>query len=151
MLTKKLLLAPLAAAVLTAGLAPTADAAKGMRYEGKTAEGTKISFNVNGPWVENISISAPTSCVSAQGSGAAARIYMYLPPFKFKLGAQNVKAKETTGITKNYTFSTKGRAGKAISGKFEVNYSMLGGGTTSDTMFILECLGTANFKVKPTR
>ena len=150
MLSKKLLTAPLLAAVLFSGAAsPDAHAAKSIKYEGKTKEGTEMSFTLNGRWVDNIAVRMPTSCVSAQG-GARAHVIYFLPPFKWKLGTQG-KATDDTSITRHYFMLTKGKAGKAISGKMSVNWSELSPGATSYDMKIWECLGTVNFKLKPKR
>src|SRR5688572_8437671 len=116
MTIKKLLTTPLVAAVLLAG-ATDAHAAKGIKYEGKTKEGTDMSFTLNGTWVDNIQISAPMSCVSAQGGVPRARVVSFWPPFKFRLGRTG-KATDDTSITKHYTLKTKGKPGKAITGKF---------------------------------
>ena len=149
MFTKKLLIAPLLAAVLAGGAAsPDAHAAKGIKYEGKTKEGTRISFTLDGTWIDAITIAAPFSCVSAQG-GAKARILRFDPPFKFRLG-RTAKATDDTSITRHYTLKTKGKPGKAITGKFEVNWSELDGISSAD-MKIWECIATANFKLKPKR
>ena len=149
MFTKKLLIAPLVAAVLAGGAAgPDAHAAKGIKYEGKSKEGTEVSFTLDGTWLDNVVISAPFSCVSAQG-GAKARLYRFYPPFKFRLG-RTAKATDDTSITRHYTLKTKGKPGKAITGKFEVNWSELDGISSAD-MKIWECIATANFKLKPKR
>lgn len=147
--TKKLLTAPLLAAIVAVGAAsPDAFAAKGIKYEGKTKEGTEVSFTLNGTWVDGLEIAAPYTCVSAQG-GAKARILRFYPPFRFRLGKTG-KATDETSITKHYTLKTKGKAGKAITGKFEVNWSELDGFSPA-TYKIFECIGTANFKLKPKR
>ena len=150
MLTKKLLLAPLVAAVLAGGAAgPDAHAAKKrIEYEGKTKEGTEISFTLIKDKIYWMTIYAPFSCVSAQG-GAKARILRFDPPFWFRLGMTG-KATDDTSITRHYTVKTKGRPGKAITGSFSVNWSELDGISSAD-MKIWECIATANFKVKPKR
>lgn len=149
MLTKKLLTAPLLVAVLAAGAAaPDAQAAKGIQYEGKTKEGTELSFEVRGTKIYNLVIAAPFSCVSAQG-GAKSRILRFYPPFWFRIGMTG-KATDETSITRHYTLTTKGKPGKAITGKFSVNWSEVDGISSADIK-LWECLATANFKLRPKR
>ena len=144
--------APLALATLAVAAAPTAHAASApIRYEGTTKEGTKMSFKLKGPWIDGIGVRMPYTCVSAQGGTPRAGIVYMIPLFKFRLGAQNATAKEEAGITKNYTFSSRGKPGKAISGSFRATWSELTGGATSSEMKILECVATVNFKIKPAR
>ena len=150
MFTKRLLIAPLLTVAVAAGAAsPDAHAAKGIKYEGKSKEGTEVSFTLYGTWIDGIEISAPMSCVSAQGGVPRARVVRFWPPFKFRLGRTG-KATDETSITKHYTLKTTGKPGKAITGKFEVNWSELDG-YSPDTYKILTCLATANFKLKPKR
>ena len=151
MLTKKLLLAPLLAVVVAAGLGgPDAQAAKGLRYEGLTKEGTKMSFTLNGTWIDGLSIRMPSTCVSAQGGTPRANVIFWLPPFRFRLGT-TAKATDDTSVTRHYTLRTKGKPGKAITGSMEVNWSELGLAATAAEMKIWECLSTARFTVRPKR
>ena len=150
MLKNKLLLATLLAVVATAGLVgPDAHAAKGIRYEGMTKEGTKMSFTLNGTWIDGVSIRMPSTCVSAQG-GTRANVIFWLPPFRFRLGT-TAKATDETSITRHYTLKTKGKPGKTITGSMEVNWSELGLGATTAEMKIWECISTARFTLRPKR
>ena len=107
-----------------------------------------MSFTLNGTWIDGISIRMPSTCVSAQGGTPRANVIFWLPPFRFRLGT-TAKATDDTSITTHYTLKTKGKPGKAITGKMEANWSELGGGATSAEMKIWECLSTASFKLKP--
>jgi hypothetical protein len=150
MLTKKLLLVALLAVVALAGLGGPDAHAKGTKYEGMTKEGTKMSFTLNGTWIDGMSIRMPSSCVSAQGGTPRANVIFWLPPFRFRLGT-TAKATDETGVTRHYTLQTKGKPGKTITGKMEVNWSELGLGATTAEMKIWTCLSTARFSIKPKR
>ena len=147
MLKPKLLAPALAAAALAAAPA-VADAAKPMKYAGKTKEGTKISFVLDGRWVDRISTMLPHSCVSAQGGPPTAGMTRWAPPYKFKLGAVDAKVTvEEPWPTTHYTITVKGKRGRAIRGKLSANWSMTvpyGSGYR-----ILECLATGSFTAKP--
>jgi len=146
-------LAAIAAALLTAAVPAAADAkAKPLQYEGKTKEGSKISFVLDGRWVDQISTMVPYSCVSAQGGPPTAGLIPWTPPYKFALGSHEEKVTvEEPWPTKNYTITVTGKKGRAISGKLWVNYSMTVPYANSYGYRILTCQGTASFKVKPKR
>jgi hypothetical protein len=151
MLKKKLLLVALLAATVTAGLGgPDAQAAKGIRYEGMTKEGTKMSFTLNGTWIDGLSIRMPSTCVSAQGGTPRANVIFWLPPFRFRVGT-TAKATDETSITRHYTLKTAGKPGRAITGRMEVNWSEVGLAATTAEMKIWECLSTARFTIRPKR
>ena len=140
------------AATAVAALAPSgAEAAKTTQYAGKTAEGTKISFVLDGRWVDRISTMVPYSCVSAQGGPPTAGLTSWAPPYKFTLGSRDAKVTvEEPWPTKNYTITVTGKRGRTIRGKLAVNYSM----TVPyewGSYRILTCNGTASFTAKPKR
>jgi hypothetical protein len=141
MLKRSLTLAAAAAALLpaAAGAAP-----KVLHYKGKTKEGTKISFIVKSGWVDRLDALLPTTCVSAQGGTPKVDLTWWLIPYKFRLGAT---AKLDYGDpTYHYHISTH-RAGKQVTGKLSVNYSLLGSDSWGDYV-LYECLGTANFSLR---
>lgn len=147
-------LAALTAVSLAAAVAPAAaDAkAKPIQYEGKTKEGSPISFQLDGKWVDAISTMVPYSCVSAQGGPPTAGLTSWAPPYKFRLGSKEAKVTvEEPWPTKNYTITVTGKKGRAISGKLWVNYSMTVPYANSYGYRILTCQATASFKVKPKR
>jgi hypothetical protein len=138
------------ASCAAAALAPSgAEAAKKTAYAGKTVEGSKISFVLDGKWVDQISTMVPYSCVSAQGGPPTAGMTSWAPPYKFQLGSRDAKVTvEEPWPTRNYTITVTGKRGKAIRGKLAVNYSM----TVPyewGTYRILTCNGTASFTAKP--
>ena len=135
-----------------AALAPAgADAAKKTKYVGKTVEGTKISFVLDGKWVDQISTMLPYSCVSAQGGPPTAGLTSWAPPYKFTLGSRDAKVTvEEPWPTKNYTITVTGKRGKAIKGKLAVNYAM----TVPyewGSYRILTCNATGSFTARPKR
>ena len=154
MTTTKLIATAVAVAV-TAFAPAAADAAKPkpkpVEYVGKTKEGTKISFAVvEGQWVTAINTALPYSCVSAQGGPPTAGMVHYAPFRDFRLGAKDVKVNiEEPWPTKNYTITTSGKLGRAITGKLAANYSMTVG--TSDYWRILTCNATGSFTAKPVK
>ena len=147
---KPKLLATAAAAAALAITPAAADAAKPMKYAGKTKEGTKISFVLEGRWVVGIDTMLPFSCVSAQGGPPTAGTTQWAPPYKFALGSVNEKVTvETPWPTRHYTISVNGKRGRAIRGKLAVNYAMTSyydGGYR-----ILPCNATGRFTAKPKR
>ena len=137
-----------AAAIAPAG----ADAAKKTQYAGKTVEGSKISFVLDGSWVDQISTLVPYSCVSAQGGPPTAGLTSWEPPYMFKLGSRDAKVTvEEPWPTKNYTITVTGKRGKTIRGKLAVNYSMTVPTAAWGGYRILTCNGTASFTAKPKR
>jgi hypothetical protein len=145
---KKNLLAPALAAVALVATPGAADAAKPMKYAGKTKEGTKITFALDGPWVDQISTLLPHTCVSAQGGPPTAGMTPWAPPYKFRLGSVDAKVTvEDPWPTTHYTITVKGKRGRAIRGKLAANWAMTvpyNGGWR-----ILECISTGSFTAKP--
>ena len=115
-------------------------------YKGKTKEGTKISFVVDRIWVDQFSTLLPTTCVSAQGGTPNVDFTEWQIPYKYRLG---VAAKVDYGDpTKHYHITTHRGKGGRVTGKLQINYSLLGSDTFGDYM-LWECLATANFNLRP--
>ena len=144
---RRLAVAALATALLA--LAPAAQAGKGTQYKGKTKEGDKISFRLDGAWLRGISTRMPTSCVSAQGGSPLVQFSSWEPPYDFRVGkTAKVKVKEPWP-ERHYTISTRKR-GRKITGKLKISYSMLANGAWGGWR-ILTCYGTASFTAKARR
>src|SRR4051812_21852664 len=121
-------------------------AAKSPKYQGKTKEGTKVSFVLSGKWVDQFQSSVPTTCVSAQGGNPFVTSHTWAPPYKYLLG-RRAQVKHTDPYTTTYTISTKKAGGKKIKGTLALSYSMLANNTFGGYR-ILTCYGTASFTVK---
>ena len=149
-MSRKSLLAPALAAVALAAAPAAADAAKPMKYAGKTKEGTKISFVLDGGWVDRIKTTIPHTCVSAQGGPPTAGMTVWSPPYKFRLGSVDAKVTvDDSWPTTHYAITVKGRRGRAIRGRLSANWVMTSyydGGYR-----LLECLATGSFTAKPKR
>jgi hypothetical protein len=124
-------------------------AARSSKYQGKTKEGTKVSFALSGKWVDQFRSSVPTTCVSAQGGNPFLTIKTWAPPYKYLLG-RRAQVKYTDPYTTNYTISTKKAGRKKITGKLALSYSMLASNTFAG-YHILTCYGTASFTAKLAR
>ena len=146
------LLAGVAAAAVTAlaAAAPSDAAPRKVAYAGKTAEGTRITFVLDGPWLDRIDTMLPYSCVSAQGGPPTAGLTQWAPPYMFRLGARDAKVTvEEPWPTRNYTITTSGRRGRAIRGRLAVNYAMTV--PYLDGYRILTCNATGSFTARPRR
>jgi hypothetical protein len=131
----------------TAALAPAATVAAKPRpvsFNGKTDEGTKISFVLDRGWVEQFSTLLPTTCLSVQGGTPHVDFTEWRIPFKYKLGATYKFAYGDP--TKHYTITTRQR-GSRIIGKLSMNFSLLGSDNFGSYM-IWHCLATANFGLR---
>jgi hypothetical protein len=135
----------IAAALTVAGPA----AAKSTQYQGKTKEGTKVSFVLSGKWVDQFRSSVPTTCVSAQGGNPIVTIHSWAPPYKYLLG-RRAQVKYTDPYTTTYKISTKKAGKRKIKGKLALSYSMLANNTFGGYR-ILTCYGTASFTAKRVR
>ena len=143
-----------AATVIVAGLAPAAaDAAKPIKYAGKLAEGSKVSFELKGPWITKLSTMLPYTCGSAQGGLppiGLAGMKTWAAPYNFRLNAGEIKVTDDKNFpTTNYTVTFSGKRGKAITGKLAMNYSETVPANNSYGYAIKVCNATGSFKVKP--
>ena len=134
-----LALMPAAAGAAAAHPAPT------LHYQGKTKEGTKISFVLKNGWVDQLITSLPSTCVSAQGGTPHVGIYSWTIPYKFRLG---YTSKVDYGYPKTHYHIATHHRGTRISGKLSMNWSELSDDGFGDYI-ILECLGTASFDLAP--
>ena len=132
----------------TAAILPATAAASShlAHYKGKTKEGTKISFVLDRGWVDQFSTRLPTTCVSAQGGTPGVDFTDWDIPYKYRLG---LAAKVDYGDpTKRYHITTHRGKGSRVTGKLQVNYSLLG--TDGFGGWVLwECLATGNFNLRP--
>jgi len=133
------------ALTLAAAGAASARSAPLSHYQGKTKEGTKISFVLRNGWVDKLVTSLPSTCISAQGGTPHVGIYSWAIPYKFRLG---YTAKVDYGDPKTHYHITTHHHGKRISGKLSMNWSELSDDGFGDYI-ILECLGTASFDLAP--
>lgn len=132
----------------TAAIVPASAAATSRiaHYKGKTKEGTKISFVVNRGWIDRFSTLLPTTCVSAQGGTPKVDLTEWQIPYKYRLG---MTAKLEYGDpTKHYHITTHRGPGGRVTGKLQINYSLLGSDAFGNYM-LWECVATANFNLRP--
>jgi hypothetical protein len=134
-------------AAALAALAPAAAQARthGVNYQGKTSSGTKITFTLNGSWIDQTFTHVVTSCGSAQGGSTTVGQTTYSPPFRFRLGYD--AAASTSDPTYHYHFSSH-RRGKRITGKLSVNWSLLGSDGWGGYRIVI-CQGNASFSALP--
>jgi hypothetical protein len=137
----------LVAIAVLALTASAAQAAKPLKYSGKTKEGTKISFILKNGWADQISSSVPTTCVSAQGGTPRVTISTWQPPFKFRMPAKQVKVTvKEPSPTRTYGFSAR-KSGRHVKGSLTLSYSMVDY-TWATSWRLLTCYGTASFDLK---
>jgi hypothetical protein len=142
---KRILLVAVAVLAVTAS---AAQAAKPVKYSGKTKEGTKISFVLKNGWADQIKTSVPSSCVSAQGGTPRVRIDSWQPPYKFRMPAKEAKVTvKEPWPTRTYGFSAR-KSGRGVKGKLTLSYSMTDY-TWATSWRLLTCYGTASFSLKP--
>src|SRR3954447_11015779 len=67
---RRTLISLIAAAALSAAIAPAAGAAKGVRYVGKASGGHKVTFTLKNKRLVNFASGIPITCLSIQGGGA---------------------------------------------------------------------------------
>ena len=114
-----------------------------LHFKGKTKEGTKISFVLDGHWVDQLQTRLPETCISVQGGVPKVDFTDWVAPFKYWVG-YTVKFKHGDP-TENYTIITHKR-GNRITGKLQINYSLLGTNGFGDYV-IWHCLATGNFNL----
>lgn len=133
---------------VTALLAASADAASAqshvLKFRGKTREGTKVSFALNGPWIDKFTTLLPATCISAQGGVPRVDFADWTIPYKYRVG---YKAQVKYGDpTRYYTITTR-RRGNRITGKLQESYSLLDTDGWGGWM-IRHCLATGNFSLR---
>lgn len=140
---KRILTITAAAAVL----APASALAKApaVKYVGRTKEGSKISFTVKKGWIQNLQTMLPQACGSAQGGNPTGRPATFWPPFSFRLGA-NASA-TSHDPTQHWHVNTR-RHGRTITGKLEMNWSLLGSDGWGGYRIIV-CEMTGSFTARP--
>jgi hypothetical protein len=147
------------AMVLAALLAAApAQAAKSVKYKGKTSTGHKISFTVKKGKVYKAVGGLSTVCVPIQGGGAPMTVaevfdarnwWIYLNRQGMKFTEKKKPAAYYNEVTMNHEFSSKKHRGGRVTGKLRVQYSFLIPKYPIGTFSIYSCLGTATFKAKP--
>jgi hypothetical protein len=114
-----------------------------LHFTGKTKEGDKVSFVLDGHWVDKLQTILPETCISAQGGTPKVDRFVWAIPYKYWVG-YTVKVKYGSPTT-YYTITTH-RKGNRITGKLSANYSLLGTDGFGDYV-IWHCLATANFNL----
>lgn len=137
--------------------APAAGAAKPIPYEGKTTGGHELTFELSGRVMNKFVTGVPMQCISIQGGGMPTsgvevwgfdRLRLGLRDFQFsELSKPGLHYNE---VTRNHTVTTRRGPKKAISGSIRVQYSFLIPKYPIGTFAIYSCLGTTEFKAKPT-
>ena len=141
--------------VAALALAVPAQAAKGVKYKGKTSSGHKVTFTVKKKRIHNLTAGIRMSCIPIQGGGAptgGSEIFGFRGsvPFKrhVKWSFMGKPAFHYNEVTMNHQMWTKKRPGGRIRGRMRLQYQFLIPKYPIGTFAIYSCLGGAKFKAK---
>jgi hypothetical protein len=147
-----------AVASIFAAVVPTAHAAKGVPYKGKTTGGHKITFSYAKGKMWRVVTGVPMTCIPIQGVGTPQTGVDLWTAGWLNVGLKNLKVTEKSKsalhyneVTKNHTISTRRTRGGTISGSIRVQYSFLIPKYPIGTFSIYSCLGNIKFSAKPSR
>ena len=139
----------LASCVLAAPAA--ADAA---RYKGKTAGGSKITFNQKGKRISKIRTLIYVTCFPSRGSGQDFGYELFYPPGKFRLGKETRRTASRTsavrGGKKSFTYTVKPRrrSRTRIGGRLRLSYSDSTFDPFTNEITFWNCSGSTKFSAK---
>ena len=143
------------AVVAAMAFAVPAQAAKGVKYKGKTSSGHKVTFTVKNKRIHDLTAGVRMSCISIQGGGApigGSEIFGFRGkvPFKrhVKWSFMGKPAFHYNEVTMNHQLWTKKRPGGRIRGRMRLQYSFLIPKYPIGTFTIYSCLGGAKYKAK---
>jgi hypothetical protein len=135
-----------------------AQAARGVKYKGKTSSGHPITFVLKGKKLVDMNSGISVQCVSIQGGGAptgGADTFSYKGwvPLSGKgvdFTFMKKPAFHYSEVTTKHTLSSKlNRRTQVITGTQRIQYSFLIPKYPIGTFVIYSCLGTGEFKAKP--
>jgi hypothetical protein len=143
------------AVLATLAFAVPAQAAKGVKYKGKTSSGHTIRFTTKQKKIHNLTAGIRMSCLSIQGGGApisGAEVFGFRGkvPFKrhVKWSFMSKPAFHYNEVTMNHQLWTKKRPGGRIRGRMRLQYSFLIPKYPIGTFTIYSCLGAVKYKAK---
>ncbi len=135
-----------------------AQAAKGVKYKGKTSSGHKITFQVKNGRVKDLTAGIRMACVSIQGGGApigGAEIFGFRGSLPFRAhnrySFMEKPAFYYNEVTMNNDLWLKRRAGGVITGRMRLQYEFLIPKYPIGTFQIYSCLGGGTFRAKAVR
>ena len=153
---KKTITALTAIAVLA--LAGPASAAKSVTYTGKTSSGHKVTFEVKGKRIHNLTAGIRMSCIPIQGGGrplGGSEVFGFrgsLPVRRhLTYSFMEKPAFHFNEVTMKNDLWLKQRGRRTITGRMRLQYSFLISKYPIGTFTIYSCLGTATYKAKPKR
>lgn len=145
-------------AIVLLAVAPAANAAKGVDYEGRTAGGHEISFRLHKGYARDFATGVPMNCIAIQGGGRPLTGVEVVTFGFVKVGIKDFKYSEQVKpsfhyneVTRNHTMTLR-RAGKrVIKGAHRVQYSFLVPKYPIGTFSVYSCLGSTKFRAEPAR
>jgi hypothetical protein len=139
-------------------IAVPAQAAKGVKYKGKTSSGHPITFVLKGKKLHDMNSGISVQCISIQGGGAptgGVDTFSYegwVPLSRTGVDFTFMKkpAFHYNEVTTKHTLSSRlNRRTGVITGKQRIQYSFLIPKYPIGTFVIYSCLGSGKFKAKP--
>ena len=132
-----------------------ANAAKPVKYVGKSSSGYKVTFKLkNGKQVLNFATGAPVTCIPIQGGGqtfvGAEPIVLWFPVNrKVEFPVKAKPAFYYNEVTMNYRVTSKKLRNGRITGTLRWQYQFLIPKFPIGTFSIYSCLGEATWVAKP--
>ena len=144
-------------AVLLATAVPAAAATKPIPYEGKTTGGHELTFELTGRAIDGFVTGVPMQCIPIQGGGmptSGAELWdfngLQLGWKDFQFSELSKPSLHYNEVTRSHTVTIQRGRNDVISGTIRVQYSFLIPKYPIGTFAIYSCLGTTDFKARPT-